>query len=114
MAIAYQVTHNTILQVEHIGHIDQTVLNKQRHSLQEQHAQSLGQGSIRVEIIPAPLLLDKISLNIISNDLQYDDLRNHIDQNIQDMTRDIKLKRAFEKTDLILNQLVDSTQNFSS
>jgi hypothetical protein len=67
-----------------------------------------------IEIVDAKLLTERVTLSLLSNDLQYDQLSEVCDDRLRDTFRDIKLKRKYDTLDLSIEKLTNETQNFSS
>ena len=56
----------------------------------------------------------KISLSLLTNTLEYNNLQEHIDEDLMKGLADIKLKRSYESSDMLISQLIDQTQDFAS
>lgn len=114
-AIAHQVAYNTYLQIEHPSSmIDEKFLQSFRARLQSHHQDNLQAGQKSMTIVPCVLDVAKISLAVMSNQLEYDTLHEQIAPQLMQWLSDVKLKRSYESSDLIVAQLIDETQNFSS
>lgn len=113
--LAYQVLYNSYLQIEktqeslNASSLEQFWINLQHH-----HSSNLLSGNFAIEIIPCDIDSTKISLFLLSNDIDYDTLDNHIDQTLMSSFSDVKIKRSYESSDMIVSQLIDQSQNFSS
>ena len=113
--IAHQVALNPYLQIERQwDQITHDFLQTRWTQLIEECKMYFISNIFDIEIVDAELLTERVTLSLLSNDLQYDQLSEVCDDRLRDTFRDIKLKRKYDTLDLSIEKLTNETQNFSS
>lgn len=114
-ATAHHVALNPYLQCEReAGQITQDFLTTQWRNLIIEQKTYFASSQFAIEMVDTELSIDRVTLSLLSNELQYDQLTNLCDDGMTDVLRDIKLKRKYDTIDLSIEQLTNETQNFSS
>jgi hypothetical protein len=110
---AHHIALNPYLQFEREGgQITQDFLNAQWQALVVAQKTYFASSQFTIEMVDTELSIDRVTLSLLSNELQYDQLTNLCDDGMMDVLRDIKLKRKYDTIDLSIEQLTNETQNF--
>lgn len=113
----YQVAYNPYLQISlhDESYLDEHLLATQRGQLFQQESSYFTDMSYyHSQLHPVALSYDHLNIIILSTDVQYDGLDRIVDPLVTQKLRSLILKRDHHAADVILDQLTQATQNFSS
>ena len=113
---ASQVALNPYLTVtiEDNDTIDTTYLQSYRKKLQEQSQQQFDTQYYTLSYQSCTLPLERTTITIINNTIGYDTLSQHIEPVLYNTLRETKLKQSLWSMDVIIEDLINENQNFSS
>jgi DNA repair exonuclease SbcCD nuclease subunit len=115
-AKAHQVALNPYLSLttEDSDHIDTNYIQTHRQRLQEQSQQQFESDHYAMSYTYCELPLDRTTITIINNTIGYNTLSDHIEPSLYNTLRETKLKQNLWSMDVIIEDLVNENQNFSS
>lgn len=102
------------LTVEDNDTIDTIYLQSYRKKLQEQSQQQFDKEYYTVSYQYCDIPLERTTITIINNTIGYDTLSQYIDPILYTTLREIKLKQNLWSMDIIIEDLINENQNFSS